>query len=983
MESTELERTLDQGRLLELYVRQDLSDSLLLRTTLAAREKSHTQAANTAMKSADGVRNLEPQQALALDLMAQEDLAAARALHFVRDHLPKVNEADLAAPRSKLIGDRLASLGFAICSPDQEAVEQTSTDPPKTSSRWESLQHEIAKQHQRAFWLALCVLGFVTAMACLTVADVRRRAGRVRLLVISGVLLGVFATLGACRADHAIGRYFAVAALAFVILAAAGWITGILQAPENTDEALETPAIGREPPVPGGEMTSRRAHSGFASCAVLTITASVVFSAIVGVGFHKADMAARKAATEAAASGAEMLKHGSDLGRIRTLDVETIAFLLEQRAASAVNAAASQLLQTNHPRRPGASEAADKRMVGHDREALNWINDPIIGLQADRKFPTRFVAKLALQRNEAKPENGLKHNSFEPYGNWEAARTESVEAHERAINFLLVLTLLAVAIYLVSQAHGMIGGHAAFVLYGLGLVFAAIGVFLAISAEWSSSETAVSGAVSADCDATDRRASSSRHFAIGATYLAAEPDTISEYQTAIKALQCAVSLRPDFAEARRQLARAFAYANSSQRSERGYLNLPDPRALGQIIYLREKAIEQFKRKKLCPPPTLVSSLRFNEMLLALRDGDEARMDAAIVHAKEDLRRHDDPEHSQLPIRQLNLAIALLARGYSKEAADTYTSVLGAHPENERGLLSDITDLQVLRDLRCPPARNDFTCLLLRQDVDDRIHDIIKAITPSDAASTPAIVPDNLAVEASASQLTVRLEKQPNEKQVHLVLLWYGLDPNWQTWRVLTELSGPVRTSDMKNNGSSLTISKYLPLKRGTCVSEEKYRAEVYADAARVGQIELAARAAAMEVFRFPELNLILCAPATWKRKPQLVADAEAEGSRQLSLRDALVTTDDSPQWALYVRAFPGPRGTGKIEEELPEMLRKMGDVSSAKQVATREDCIAASRNNVLARAWRRDGMAYVAAARAGSASAEEICDMLVSANNYE
>jgi hypothetical protein len=46
-----------------------------------------------------------------------------------------------------------------------------------------------------------------------------------------------------------------------------------------------------------------------------------------------------------------------------------------------------------------------------------------------------------------------------------------VEAHERAITPLLGLTLLVVAAFLVSQAHGMIGARAGRLLYGFGVVF--------------------------------------------------------------------------------------------------------------------------------------------------------------------------------------------------------------------------------------------------------------------------------------------------------------------------------------------------------------------------------------------------------------------------------------------------------------------------------------------------------------------------------
>lgn len=51
-----------------------------------------------------------------------------------------------------------------------------------------------------------------------------------------------------------------------------------------------------------------------------------------------------------------------------------------------------------------------------------------------------------------------------------------------------------------------------------------------------------------------------------------------------------------------------------------------------MVDLRRKAIEEFQRKKLCPPPTLVSSLRFSEALLAIRNDDYQRLDEIILRA---------------------------------------------------------------------------------------------------------------------------------------------------------------------------------------------------------------------------------------------------------------------------------------------------------------------------------------------------------------
>jgi hypothetical protein len=123
METSLLEQKLDQGRLLELYFRQDRTDGALLRETLNVRQQDDERLAQRLMQEADKARSeSDPDRALRLDLRAEEEAAAARALRQVYWILPNL-DGDYSIEQKLRRGavQRLNSLGF----------EASWTPPPK------------------------------------------------------------------------------------------------------------------------------------------------------------------------------------------------------------------------------------------------------------------------------------------------------------------------------------------------------------------------------------------------------------------------------------------------------------------------------------------------------------------------------------------------------------------------------------------------------------------------------------------------------------------------------------------------------------------------------------------------------------------------------------------------------------------------------------------------------------------------------------
>ncbi len=222
----------------------------------------------------------------------------------------------------------------------------------------------------------------------------------------------------------------------------------------------------------------------------------------------------------------------------------------------------------------------------YTKNTLDSINDREVGIQADAVFPRHVLANLALVVNRERPENGLYRNAWEAFGNWEAARTDSLEAHERAVIFLATLTVFAVAIYLVGQALGMGRGRAAFVLTGLGIVFVVTGLGLAARTELAVEGAEAPHEVPASCQLDPERwgpvrggpnALAARQFAIGITTLD-NALTSDEYQTAADHLRCAATLRPNFVDANRRLAKSVS-ADEFQPDQR---KLCQPAGAGRI-----------------------------------------------------------------------------------------------------------------------------------------------------------------------------------------------------------------------------------------------------------------------------------------------------------------------------------------------------------------------------------------------------------------
>jgi tetratricopeptide (TPR) repeat protein len=1002
MESSLLEQKLDQGRLLELYFRQDVTDGALLRDTLSIRKGDDERLARQLMREADAARaQNQPERALALDLRAQEEIAAGHALYNVYWMLPTVaDRPTLEQSLRKRTVQRLSNLGFIEATWSAPPNAGKSSAPVVESSAgtrdtiWPSLQDEIDVGHARVPWLALGVVGFVATLVLLTMADIFHQLALKRALLYAGIALGLVPGAVAVSWDPAIWPWFAAALVAFAGLTLLGWGLGALQDPAEVGHLFHPAELERRS-YTGAHLVSHTVHGRFSQCAVLAIAVSVLLSAVVGAWFSIADTGARRAALEAVGFETDMLKRGSALGEARTSKLEDLSLTLEQRARAAVAAARERLLPADLSRGSAGLEVARLRTAKYTDNSVSWIADPDEGLEGDANFPTKVVAELALRVDPDRPANGLYRNAWEAFAKWDAARTESVAAHHRAVLFLATLTVFAVAIYLIGQALGMSGGRAAVVLAGIGLFFVLVGAVGAVRAQFSAEGMEAKPAVPNSCALDPARwgptpggASdvAARQFGIGIAVLDAAYTT-DAYEIGIDHLRCAVELRPDFAEAKRRLGLAIFEARSSQINE-SYMSLPNPDDLREAIDIEQSALTEIERKGLSAS-RMRATIAFDSVLQALRDSDPALLDASAAMARqawEELPATNEAMQDSRTVRKFNLAVILLARGDREAALKNYDEALAAKTRfDTKFLFSAITDLRAVYALRCPDETAGGSCATLKQDVETLTGEIVAAMPVQESDLTAAVAPGSLTAEATTTSLNARLTSVPAQKPGRIVLLWYALDPAWKSWHVLPDPSGPVDRDSAESSASGLSMPRSLAELTWACVEPGRYRVEAYSDGSRVGAVELRFDQPRLVPARFPELNLFLCAPPDWKTTDPDASDSEPAPRIDYQAERRLFRERGTPRLALLLRTAPGPRNDRDIQLDLDAAVRDAGfGGMTVRKVTGRADCLAAARPGaLLARAWRtREGTAHVALAPTPLGEPTTVCDALGSLGTY-
>lgn len=207
-ETSWLERTLDQGQMLELASRQGYLDKASINARMHDSYNQHQNLGRYLQKVADGIHTADPKnvaeadqmKAARLDLKTQEEFAAAHVFAPVCDYL-KVdmdNDLRLEPAVEKLATADLADYGFDVRWPEKANANG------EYPSIWEALEKEIKVHEDRVVRLAKAAAISVFSLAAFTFAQLNpiNHAGKSGLRFL--VSLWVFP--GLCSRSSRIGR---------------------------------------------------------------------------------------------------------------------------------------------------------------------------------------------------------------------------------------------------------------------------------------------------------------------------------------------------------------------------------------------------------------------------------------------------------------------------------------------------------------------------------------------------------------------------------------------------------------------------------------------------------------------------------------------------------------------------------------------------------------------------------------------------------
>jgi tetratricopeptide (TPR) repeat protein len=947
------ERRLQQGEMLELVKRQELLSKLSSGARYENSASLHTPEADSDQEQAGKLAAPDRRQAALKKLQAEEEAAYVRDLQPYRDyfHVGVQPRSDLETPIAMETAiawetaNWLRNIGF-----------DTVWEPPAADgsfpSIWENLENDVKWGRTKVLLLAVAVVLFVLALAFLTFAQLsHNKPKREKVLARIGGVLAAAVLIMAWGADPGSWKAFAGFGVGFALL----WRLGAplarrfhFVARAEAEESSPSPdrvspansAEGREDeedePVHPAEVdpalfAGMRLHTApvahkFGRFVICMIALSAILSALSGY-FYSLNAARSSEAIGAA------LENQAELFRMNSLQV-TVWNYMVGRVATA---------EDHHLR----YEAARQRLeLAKEEPDLLSVKDAMDQVQRRRKTLEKFEKKEPkahqLMTGPQGPEQDVhfpwkmvifqsSHDPAKTFAQWSANNEKSLGYQKKATTFLALLTLFAIALYLLGQALGMGRTRDAFilVLFACGLVFAgAMGGLLigfadkAITLQPASAECRLPGY--SDRDLVELAA---EHYARGRVLDESSPDDPVESAKAAKEFQCAAQIRPKFALANFYFALATHRANTPQLNESTFVSLISKKALDTVSQAEQQARDVLKEQGFAPPMDLVGDYGFDMYADGLVKGDRRRVEIG----RQATLAAIDLDTNNLATR-FNLGVAQLAEGHEKEALETYRQAIALGKPGKEPFVTDdaavigaviggaITDLDVFRQY-CTGLNDAAYCKRFENtDLPRLKSELVAAAWPSAKGRTLAgsgIKLTDLQLRGSAaglgwSGLVENLPQgPPGKEQDALAVLWYAYSPDWKAWRVLPAISVRVEPALYAQGYSRRFRSALRASDARICLQSGTYRAEFYVDGELAGSQEITLKDENLHPEMFPDLDVAICRPPSWQRWQSRDPDA-------VWIRGFI---EDSQNRGVFVFAFFDPQQDGKEVTEQRALRR--------------------------------------------------------------
>jgi hypothetical protein len=924
-ETLRFERRLQQGEILELVHRQELLSKVSSRTRYENSASLHAPAANSDQAEAGKPAAPDQRQAGLKKLQAEEEAAHVRALQPYLNYFYVDLPYDLEASIAMQTAGWLRTLGF-------DTVWET---PSKDgSSIWEKLERAVTHARNKVLLLAVAVVLFVVALAFLTFAQLSHtHPRREKVLAWIGGVLAVAGLAVAMWGDRTSWKDFLGFTVGFGILALIGaplarkfHFAARAEAQEASGRAApgglanavedECGEDGEEEPVHPAEVepalfagmrmhTAPVAHTGeeepvhpaevepalfagmrmhtapvahtFGRFVISMIAVSAVLSALSGFFYSRAAVASSKAVSAA-------LENQAELFRMNSVQVTVWNYMVGRLATAEdyhlrYEAARQRLeLVKENPALQNQKDAMDqvqlrRRMLDtfekKEPKAHQLMTGPL-GPEQDVHFPWKLVISESY------------HGPAKAFAQWSANNEKSLGYQREATTFLALLTLFAIALYLLGQALGMGRTSAAFILVLFACALVATGVAGGLFVGFADKAIVLKPA-SAECrlpDFSDGDLAelAAEHFARGWVLYQGSGDDPVELTKAAKEFGCAAQIRPTFAGADLYFARATNGANTPQLNEGGFVSLVSKDSLGKVSQAEQQARELLTQQGFAPPMDLVGDVGFDTYAdgLVKGDRDNVELGRQATAAAMGLAKPDDL------VPRFNLGLAQLAEGREKEALETYRkAVTLGEPGKDPYITNDaaviggaITDLDVFRQY-CKGLDDAAYCKQFEStDLPSLKSELVAAAWPSAKGRTRAasgIKLTDLHLQGAAAGLgwSSHLENFPQDpdgkSQDTLAVLWYAYSPDWQAWRVLPAISERIKPDPDARDYPNLFYSVLRASDARICLQSGTYRAEFYVDGELAGAQEITLKDENLHPEMFPDLDVAMCRPLSWQR----------------------------------------------------------------------------------------------------------------------
>ncbi len=1003
------ERRLTQGQMLELQYRQDWLDRGSKRAEFdRRRDEILAEAAGFASAAKQmRERNAGAPSAAAdeLEIRAQERFQLARLLRQFNTVLIQTDDKNLEDSLTAHAVRLLQPLGFPVSWRTGESVSQAPI--------WHRLIEELEDAHGKVPELAAAVLGFVFALFLLTMADLAT-ARRNMALPAAGLacLVSVSCAVFVSVIEPALGWYMLAIPLGSIAFGIAAWQFGLFATEHGGSHHQDPPEVEIRG-FAGTRITRREAGDSFSKWVIVLLAGTVVLSAWAGYGYTSASARLSGAAREGFAQQVEMTKLTTRPIAASLHVLDDVAALLQSRVecsarkqelALAIAGAAAIDAAATLP----AEEAVACAALDAPRSATAAaIVDGPSGIDADPYFPFSYYVST---------QNAGEDGPSRAFGRWDGYTQIAVFWGGKATSYLTILTLCAIALFLLGQSLGIGERRLGRFLVIAALAFDAVAIYAMISTGVRQSAE-ITGTVPAECrpaGVPETPVEIAAYYYAKGKAIEDSADTGADFKAAAGFMGCAVAARPSFALALFALATDRALAGSPQAGQ-NYWSMPDTATVAEVATHRGRAIDILLSNGYVAPSSPLNSYGASLWHLAIDNGRpsaraqsidlpldrsiaayKASIDAQFRESDSDARWIRPKPVAGALLPYLNLGLAYLSKLDTQQAHAWFGKALKLGAGNDWDIITTfMTTLEVLA-ANCPHLYSAAECTRLGQEIVRTKEAFIAGTFDPPPLTSPASISN---ADGYVSPDIVRWSlafRQFLPMRDRLSVVWYVSDalkrtagpdePDYGPWRALPSLGGPVNTQWLRDvEGSDLKYalaSNLYGTGMHSCLGEGRYRAEFYLNGVLSVSREFTLGGGAMEAQRLRELNLALCRPASL----QAWQDPEPDKNRPGSIK-GLVTKGGAP--AVFVATFYAPTKLAGDKEPSAYFLDRTLEYLNRRGVAVPT----ADRLAPVGSACQRrvvpgdvshsewvsaEGFVHVALAFTGPLTADQVCDVMIS-----